>query len=240
MTTVSRTVPSLAPGAETVVGPFEWRPEVTGHECTLLGVSAAGGRANNDPAGFLPAAAGPTPVWRLVPNDNNLGLRAVVPVPGGGHRRALVRALRHRRSWASNPFEHPARMEVRAILPAFPATRGWSVHLDNPGGAHFTLGDRNSRMIRPRLVSGQDFTAAEVVATAPVDIEFVVLADGLVVGGITYRLDPELHEPARELAEEEREERRGEEERHEHGEEHGREEERRERPRRLHFDIDLG
>ena len=240
MTTVSRTVPSLAPGAEAVVGPFEWRPEVTGHECMLMGVSAAGDRANNDPAGFLPAAAGPTPVWRLVPNDNNLGLRALVPVPGGGHRRALVRAFRHRRFWACNPFEHPAKMEVRAILPAFLAGRGWSVHLDNPGGGHFTLGDRNSRIIRPRLVSGQDFTAAEVVAAAPVDIEFVVLADGLVVGGITYRLDPELHEPARELAEEEREERHREEERHEHGEEHGREEERRERPRRLHFDIDIG
>ncbi len=257
MTTVSRILPSLAPGAEAVVGPFEWRPQVTGHECMLMSVGTAGDRANNDTASGLPAATGPTPVWRLVPNDNNLGLRAVVPVPGGGHRRALVRAFRHRRFWASNPFEHPAKMEVRAMLPAFLAARGWTVHLDNPGAGQFTLGDRGSRMIRPRLVSGQDFSAAQVVAAGPLSIDFVVLADGLVVGGLTYRLDPELREPAREERDGPEEERSDEhahhgDERREHERAQGREEEHRERggeeqehggrerPRRLHFDIDLG
>jgi hypothetical protein len=229
MATASRTVASLAPGAEALVGPFEWRPRVRGHECMLMSASTAGDRANNDPTSSLPAAAGPTPLWRLVPCDNNLALRAVIPVPGGGHRHALAAAFRHRRFWASNPFQHGAKMEIRAILPPFLSSRGWTVRFANPGAGSFTLGDRGTRIIRPRLVSGQDFTAAQVAAAGKVAIEMVVLADGLVVGGLTYLLDPELREPVRERAEREHEEYEEHEHREryaggEHEHEHGHEE----------------
>lgn len=231
MTTTSRTVASLPPGGQTVVGPFEWRPRTTGHESMLMSVSAPGDLANNDPATGSPAAAGPTPLWRLVPCDNNLGLRTVIPVPGGGHRHELVAAFRGRRFWASNPFAHTAKMEVRAILPAFLTSRGWEARLDNPGGGSFSLGPRDTRVIRPRLISGQDFTALDVQAAGDVAIEFVVLADELVVGGLTYVLDPGMRKPAEESV------------RHEHhheGRDHHHEEERHEdHPERISVDIDL-
>jgi zinc metalloprotease ZmpB len=238
MTTASRTIASLPSGGQTIVGPFEWRPWVTGHECMLMSASVPGDLANNDPASGLPAAAGPTPLWRLVPCDNNLGLRAVIPVPGGGHREDLVAAFRGRRFWASNPFAHTAKMEIRAVMPTFLTSRGWTVRLDNPGGGSFSLGPRDSRVIRPRLISGQDFTALEVQAAGYVAIEFVVLADGLVVGGLTYVLEPDMREPAEESVRHEHEEPHH--EAHHADEEHHREEERGgDHPRRIRVDIDL-
>ena len=238
MITASLNVPSLASGGQVVVGPFEWRPEHRGHECMFMGVSAPGDRANNDPASFLPSAAGPTPLWRLVPCDNNLGLRAFIPVPGGGHREELVEAFHERRFWASNPFPSTAKMEVRIVLPAFLTVRGWSAYLDNPGGGSFSLGPRDTREIRPRLIGGQDFTAAQLQAAGQVTIEFIVLADGLVVGGLTYVLDPHLKEPAVEEFEEEiHEHEEHEHEKHEH--EKHEEPAERERPRRIKLEIDL-
>jgi zinc metalloprotease ZmpB len=239
MTTASQVIASLPSGAEAIAGPLEWRPRFTGHECMLMSASVPGDLANNDPASGLPAAAGPTPLWRLVPCDNNLGLRAVIPVPGGGHREHLVAAFRGRRFWASNPFARTAKLEIRAALPAFLASRGWAVTLDNPGGGSFSVGPRDTRVIRPRLISGQDFTALDVQAAGYVAIEFVVLADGLVVGGLTYVLDPEMREPAAERFHQEHGEppHHGEHEHHVH-EEH--EEHEAERPRRIRLELDLG
>lgn len=236
---VPGTIPS---GGHVLVGPFEWRPEHRGHECVLMAVSATADRANTDPATMLPCAGGPTPLWRLVPCDNNLALRAVIPVPGGGHRRALVAAFHGRRFWAANPFARTGKVEVRANVPAFLATRGWEVKLDNPGGGSFSLGPRGAREIRPRLIGGRSFTAAELTAAGEVAIEFVVLVDGLVVGGLTYVLDPKLERPARELSgehedddEREREDEDSDEGRHEHEREHETETEK----RRVKLEIDL-
>jgi hypothetical protein len=250
MTTVSLSVAgSIPPGGQVVVGPFDWKPEYRGHECMFMSVSAGGDRANNDPATFLPTAAGPTPLWRMVPCDNNQGLRGVIPVPGGGHRRALLAAFRNRRFWASNPFAKTGKVEVRVILPAFLLTRGWSMHFDNPGGGSFSLGPRGTRVIKPRLIGGQSFTAAEVIAAGQVAIELVVLVEGLVVGGLTFILDQHLKWPARELDEEEEREDEGEEEeeeeeRHHHEEkdedEHEEPRERKDKEaRRIRLEIDL-
>jgi hypothetical protein len=232
MTTAALLIPSLPPGGQAVVGPFDWHPEIPGHECMLMSATVAGDRANNDAASGLPAAIGPTPLWRLVPCDNNIGLRAVIPVPGGGGRHALEAAFEKREFWACNPFGKTAQMEVRALLPPFLASRGWGVHLDNPGGGSFSLGPRDQRVIRPRLIGGQDFTAAQIALAGHVAIELIVLADGLVVGGLTFVLDPHLHHPAREFPEEPRPEHHD-----EHPDEH---KERREgEPRRIKLEIDL-
>jgi zinc metalloprotease ZmpB len=208
----------------------------------FMSVSAAGDRANNDPASAMPTAAGPASLWQMVPCDNNLGLRAVVPVPGGGHRHALVEAFRERHFWASNPLTKTAKMEIRAMLPAFLLTRGWAMAFDNPGGGSFSLGPRGTRVIRPRLIDGQDFTAAEVAAAGMVSIVIVVLADGLVGGGLTFVLDPKLHHPAVEKIEEPREKADHEAKEHEHRESqehHHREEREGSRPRRVRVEIDL-
>jgi zinc metalloprotease ZmpB len=79
------TTPSIAVGSlrannaeEKTVGPFEWTP-VNGadnRDSMLLIVSAT-----KDPSNVDNFAAGEVvPDWRLVPNDNNIGMRTVVPV----------------------------------------------------------------------------------------------------------------------------------------------------------------
>ncbi len=263
MATPSLAVPGTIPsGGQVLVGPFEWEPRYRGHECMFMSVSAAGDRANSDAASGMPCASGPTPMWQLVPADNNLGLRAVVPVPGGGRRRGLLAAFRRRLFWASNPFPRTAKMEIRAVMPGFLTTRGWAMKFDNPGGGTFSLGPRDTRVIRPRLIGGQSFTPAEVIAAGGVELAIIVLADGLVVGGLTFVLDPKLHWPPEEMLEEEHEEAEEEEEeelrhhRREAHEEHEREHEHEEheeeeaehrrhedgeheKRRRVKFEIDL-
>jgi hypothetical protein len=78
----------------------------------------------------------------------------------------------------------------------------------------------------------------EVQAAGYVAIEFVVLADGLVVGGLTYVLEADMREPAEESVRHEHEEPPH--EAHHADEEHHRKEERGgDHPRRIRVDIDL-
>jgi len=199
MTTDAISVPGPVPaGGHLVVGPFAWTPEHGGHECLFMSVSAAGDLANTDPATFLPCAAGPTPIWRLVPFDNNLAQRSLVPVPGGGGREDLVEAFRDRELWVGNPFDHPAQVQISVELPALLATRGWQATFREAGASEFTLGPRASRCLRPRLTDGADFTAVDVTSAGNPAIRLQALIDGLPIGGITYLLDPELTEPAQE------------------------------------------
>jgi zinc metalloprotease ZmpB len=198
MTTASLAVPSLAPGASAVVGPFQWTPVHAGHECMFMSVTLGADRANNDPLTGLASAKGPTPAWRLVPSDNNIAMRALIPVPGGAGRCALEAAFCNRKFWAHNPFAKTARMEVRAVLPPVLASRGWAMHFNNPGGGAFSLGPRDAREIRPVLLSGRDFSVAELVDAGPATIVVLVLADGLVVGGLSFAIDPAMTQPAKE------------------------------------------
>jgi hypothetical protein len=229
MTTSALASPAALPsGGHRLVGPFEWRPEHA-DEVLLMSVDAHGDRPHNDPSTLLPCAVGPTPLWRLVPCDNNLALRAVFPVPGGGGARALEAAFEHRRFWAANPFASTGKVEVRAELPVFLASRGWTLVLENPGGGSFSLGPRDAREILPRLHRGHTFTAAEVAAAGTLAIELVVVVEGIVVGGLSYELDPTLdHAPA------DRHDRK----RHEH-EHHGHEHHEHEHVRRVRVEVDL-
>lgn len=207
MITDSITVPGTIPaGGQVVVGPFQWKPRFVGHESMLMSVSAQGDLANNDPATFFPSASGPTPIWRLVPFDNNMAQRGIIPIPGGGGRRRLMEAFRHRHFWVNNPFDRTARVEIQGVLPNFLSSRGWLISWDNPGAAGFSLGPRAERKIEPRLVDGRDFTVAEVLLAGRVAIEMHVFVDGLEVGGLTYILDPSMKKPAREFVEHEEEE----------------------------------
>lgn len=200
MSTASLAVPDLAPGGSVVVGPFAWMPVHAGHECMFMSVTARADRANNDPHTGLSSATGPTPAWRLVPADNNIAMRALIPLPGGGGRCALEAAFCNRKFWAHNPFAKTARMEVRAVLPPLLAAGGWVMRFNNPGGGAFTLGPRDAREIRPVLLSGRDFSAAELADAGATTISVLVLAEGIVVGGLSFVIDPTLDAPAVEVA----------------------------------------
>ncbi len=220
MTTASIAVPgTIAPGTTVTVGPFEWTPTALGHECMLMSVSATGDVSNADAASMLPCAAGPTPHWRLVPFDNNLGQRNVAPVAGGGGLTGLVASFQPRRFTLSNPSDKIGRVRVEVVLPDFLQRNGWGVRFGNPGGGSFTLGPRTSREIQFFLTPGKDFTVRDVESAQPhARIIVRALIDGMPIGGMSYVIDPQLKAPAQE-----RPHQHGandDDDRHEHGE-HG-------------------
>lgn len=74
---------------EKIIGPFEWIPEVNayGYDSIFMIVSA-----DNDVSNMDNFTAGETiPDWRLVPNDNNIGQRNMVPVLGISQIKLTVR-----------------------------------------------------------------------------------------------------------------------------------------------------
>ena len=173
--------------AEVTVGPFEWVPTHVGHECIFMIVSADG-----DPSNVSNIAAGDSiPEWRLVPNDNNIGQRNVFPISGGGTS-GLTESFGRLQFQLKNPHRETARVEVRTVLPAFLERRGWKVGFTSPGGGSFPLHPGEGRSVVVRLIPGKDFTPADVAASADKTIHLYGYAGGILVGGLSYELDPTL------------------------------------------------
>lgn len=193
MTTAEVNVPgALAPGGSTVVGPFEWTPEVTGHECLLMAVSATGDQANTE------TVAGPIPEWWLVRNDNNIAQRNVAPVAAGGGGLNLAASFKGRHFWVKNPFDRPVQVKLEVAMPAFLAERRYDLQFVSAGGGAFSLGARMEREVIMQLKEGLDFTPADVERAGEAAIEVHAYVDGMVTGGMTYKLDPKMKTPAPE------------------------------------------
>lgn len=190
MTTAQLSAPNVAPNdsAEITVGPFEWIPSQPDHECMLMIVSADGDASNID--NF--SGGDSIPEWRLVPHDNNVGQRNVAPVPGGGGLRGLLTAFSPRRFLVRNPHRETARIEVVPTLPKLLLERGWEFAFDNPGGRAFSLAPGQIREIVLRLKAGGNFSPQDVEQTQDRSIHFETFADGILVGGMSYELDPGL------------------------------------------------
>lgn len=158
---------SVASVEEAVVGPFSWTPSVDGHghDSLLMIASAPGDGSNVDSF----TAGEVIEEWRLVPNDNNIGLRNVNLVPGSAS--GLLRAFEGVGFWVRDPD-----VMVAVHLPEFLATAGWELLVDVQPDAH----------VRLRLTAGGPFTPQAG------DIRIEARADGNLVGGMTYRLDPDL------------------------------------------------
>jgi hypothetical protein len=197
MTTAQLAAPNVAPnnGAEVTVGPFAWVPSAVGHECMFMVVSAAG-----DPSNVANLSAGESiPEWRLVPNDNNVGQRNVFPVAGGGGAKGLLASLDGTKILVKNPHQTVARVTVDTVLPRFLAAAGWGVTYDNAGGGGFALQPGETKIIVLRLKAGQAFSSEDVLkAKDDVTIHVEAAADGIVVGGMSYTLDPQIVGPAKQ------------------------------------------
>jgi zinc metalloprotease ZmpB len=187
-----------------VVGPFRWTPRSIGHECMFMEVTADGDLSNIDTRTFFPCAAGPTPEWQLVPFDNNLAQRNVAPVPGGGGIRGLLSAFVNRRILVRNPSDNQVRMGVKAELTPFLAERGWRVRLDNNEGiSAFSLASGVSKKVEITLRPGEEFSSEELTQVGEnVVIRVRVYADGMIIGGMTYQLDPNLEQAPSEREDE--------------------------------------
>lgn len=174
--------------AEVVVGPFEWVPSQIDHECMLMIVSATGDASNIDNFGVGDSI----PEWRLVPHDNNIGQRNVSPVPGGGGLQGLISAFSPRRFTVRNPHGRKARFELVANLPAFLVQLGWEVEYANPGAGSFSLEAGQTQEIALRLRPGGDFSRDIVIASVDRDITISTYADDILIGGMSYAIDPDL------------------------------------------------
>ncbi len=195
MATAQLSVGTLQPNntEEKTVGPFEWTPVTNtwGHDCMLMIVSATGDPSNVD--NFT--AGEVVEDWRLVPNDNNVGQRNVTLVPGGGGLRGLMAGLHGKGFWVGNPGRTSATIAVSVALPSLLTRRGWRISLrDLPEGG-VRLKARDQRLVTFDVHAGTPFTKADVVATAERHIVVTATADGAIIGGMTYRIDPDLEMP---------------------------------------------
>lgn len=195
MTTPALAVANVPPNnsGEITVGPFEWTPTHIGHECIFMIVSCPGDASNASNI----AAGDSIPEWRLVPNDNNIGQRNVAPVAGGGQLEGLVASFERLPILLKNPGLTRARMIVQASLPAFLIERGWKMNFINPGGDAFTLGPGETAQIHLRLAPGKNFTTEDVRSAKDKTIHVMGYADGILLGGMSYQMDPNLKKPSR-------------------------------------------
>jgi len=97
-----------------------------------------------------------------------------------------------------NPSDKTARYEVKAELPKLLTERGWKALIDQREMTlSFGLGPGVSRTVVVELKPGGEFTTEEVKQTRA-KIRLSVFADGNVIGGMTYDLDPSLQQAPRE------------------------------------------
>lgn len=194
-TTATINVGTLAAnnGQEKTIGPFDWTPNINayGHDCMLMIVSADG-----DPSNVDNFTAGESiQEWRLVPHDNNVGQRNVNPVPGGGGSEGLMAGLDGVGFWVGNPDPKRASMRLKVDLPDLLVRAGWHLKIEGVNDKTFTLASGAKREVILRLVPGAEFTPEMVRAVKSQDIVVTAFANGNPIGGMTYRLDPDIERP---------------------------------------------
>jgi hypothetical protein len=194
------TTPQLSAGTlrpdnaqEKTVGPFAWTPAADGwgHDCLLMIVSADG-----DPSNVRKLTLGGViEDWRLVPNDNNIGQRNVVLVPGGGGAQGLKAGLHRKGFWVGNPGRGSATIAAEVGLPPLLADRGWRIALRNLPAMGARLKAHERRLVTFDVQAGKPFSKADAEAAADRDVVVTVTANGAIIGGMTYRIDPALRMP---------------------------------------------
>jgi len=187
MTTAELPAPDIPPNSvsEITVGPFAWEPFQSGHDCMIMLATVAGDASNVDNLDL----GGSIPEWRLVPYDNNIGLRNLFPVEVTGAK-SLLAAFDGLRIYVKNPHATAARMVIKPILPPLLAKREWQFEFAGRGGRAFSLKARTGRDVVVRLKAGKKFTAKEVRSARNRNIHVEVYANDILVGGMSYTFVP--------------------------------------------------
>ncbi len=186
MATAELTAPDIPPGGEVTVGPFTWVPSQPDHECLLMVASADGDPSNVD----VFDVGDSIPEWRLVPHDNNIGQRNVHPVPAAGGVTGIMAVLDGRSFTVRNPFDRQVSIVIGTALPSVMETRGWSVDYSTPGGATFNLAAGEDRQVTLAVAPGSEFTKDDLLLTEDRAVVVSIEADGILIGGMSYELDP--------------------------------------------------
>jgi hypothetical protein len=178
---------------EKTVGPFEWTPAANGwgHDCLLMIVSADGDPSNVSKL----SVGGVIEDWRLVPNDNNVAQRNVVLLPGGGGAQGLKAGLHRKGLWVGNPGRSSATIAASVALPPLLKQRGWRIALRNLPAKGVRLKAHEQRLVTFDVHAGKPFSKADAEAAKERDLIVNVTANGAIIGGMIYRIDPALRMP---------------------------------------------
>lgn len=178
---------------EIIVGPFEWIPNenIYGHDCTLMIVTATGDASNIDHF-----TMGETiEEWRLVPHDNNIGQRNVTLVAGAEGESGLMNTMDGAIFVAGNPSRRRADMEIKIDMPPVLTQAGWKLQLSGVPTEKFVLKSGEKRKIMLKLAPGNNITQEQIRNAGNRDIMVSLYGDGGLLGGMTYRIDPDLKAP---------------------------------------------
>jgi len=174
---------------EKIVGPFEWTPNANawGHDCMMMIVTADGDDTivSNLVAGEVLAD------WRLVPNDNNFGQRNVVFAPASTPE-ALFKWLDGLTFYVANPNTIATKINLRVELPNVLSSRGWRLAPEGIKRNKFELGPREERVVVLRVNRGKDFDPIQLRRAKSRTARVKAYSNGLLIGGMTYRLAPML------------------------------------------------
>lgn len=180
----------LNPGNTLYIGPFSWIPTNQGHECLMMTVKADGDVPNTENISN-------TPTFFLVPHDNNIGMRNVAPVPGfTGGGIEFIQAFKIYQFTVKNPFRKKIIVNLRVELPEFLKKNGWSLEFPNTGSSlSLDKYDRRGILVKLKIISGQSFSRQDIINSHERDIvAYMDSGDDGVIGGMTYRIDPDLKE----------------------------------------------
>lgn len=180
-------------GNEVTVGPFTWQPNanVYGHDCLLAIVSTA-----QDPSNVDNLEPGQTiNEWRLVPHDNNIGQRNV-SIVGGGSGEALGESLNGAVFFAGNNFNKVADMELNLEVPRVLTAKGWQIGFVGLPTQKFQLKPGEKRRIELSVTPGSAFTPDDIRNAPDRAIRVTLLGNGMILGGLTYQIDPNLMGPS--------------------------------------------
>ena len=106
-------------------------------------------------------------------------------------------AFQRRRFSVKNTFRNEAEIKLVATLPEFLTKLGWRLEFVNPEGGSFRLAGGKKTEVLLSMHAGQDFSPELVKKNADDSlITITAYANGIVIGGMSYRVDPELKTPS--------------------------------------------
>lgn len=200
MQTQQRSPGDLPSGSTTQVGPFEWVPQTQGHACLLMSVSAEGRGDTPGDISNIDTISGSIPHNHLVPFDNNIAQRNVKPVPSGSS--GLADEFDPVLFWIKNPYDRPVEGAIEPVLPDLLRERDWEIKFMSEARHTFELGPREERKVTVAFDEGAEFEPGDVQRQeGSVAIEFDVMMDELLIGGMSYELDATREESEPEIPE---------------------------------------
>jgi len=82
-------------------------------------------------------------------------------------------------------------------VPKVLASRGWTIDVASRGGTAFSLAPGAAKRVTLSATRGDEVTASDVAGEAERDVVVRVSGNGILLGGMTYRLDPSRVEAPR-------------------------------------------